>query len=571
MAKNDIILIDGIIEDRVREQRPSCDKGEVFEYLASEQILKSYDLSREELENGCVDGRNDGGIDAFYIFVNGILLENAKDFFWPKNKCDIQVIIITCKHQNTFTQPVVNSQYATVCEIFDLTKDEESLVASYNSELLAKRKLFKEAYYRTASNLSSLNFNFYCVSRGDTEIIDENIKSRADLIGKKITEFYSKCNYEYEFIGTSELLALYRCKPIYELNLNHKRIISYNDECHVVLVTLKDYYNFITDESGKLRKYLFDSNVRDFMGANSVNEDILSTLQGDKIIDFWWLNNGITILASSAINLGQFLQIRNVQIVNGLQTSQTIYNYVKSGANIDDDERCIMIKIVSQNDASIRDLIICSTNNQTAIQPKSLFATDKKQRDIEEIMKKYGWYYERRTNCYANQDINQEQIVDIMYVAAGYTALILKNFRRAAIFKQKYLKNEKFYNEIFNETDNLTIWPKITEILRKIDLVLLESKSIPGNECALKRTRFLIASIAVSRLLNTFNWGTRQLLSVDISLITKAMILEIWNTCLKAKYDKKIMKQNAYINGILEDASKLWNIPNVDSIVKHKK
>lgn len=56
-----------------------------------------------------------------------------------------------------------------------------------------------------------------------------------------------------------------------------------------------------------------------------------------------------------------------------------------------------MIKVISQSDAEIRDKIIRSTNNQSAIESKSLFATDKIQRDIEDVMKHSGFYYERLT------------------------------------------------------------------------------------------------------------------------------------------------------------------------------
>ena len=41
------------------------------EFLALEQILKDEDLSFDEIMSGLVDGRQDGGIDGFYIFING--------------------------------------------------------------------------------------------------------------------------------------------------------------------------------------------------------------------------------------------------------------------------------------------------------------------------------------------------------------------------------------------------------------------------------------------------------------------------------------------------------------------
>ena len=71
-------------------------------------------------------------------------------------------------------------------------------------------------------------------------------------------------------------------------------------EQYILLCTLSNYYNFVIDEHGKLRRYLFDSNVRDFMGLNRVNEDIRETLSTSDSADFWCLNNGVTILANTA-------------------------------------------------------------------------------------------------------------------------------------------------------------------------------------------------------------------------------------------------------------------------------
>lgn len=137
-------------------------------------------------------------------------------------------------------------------------------------------------------------------------------------------ELFSNCKADYDFIGCSELFALYQKKRQYDLSLPYVSQIEQKGG-HVVLAKLSDYYHFITDEEGHLRKYLFDSNVRDYMGLNPVNEDILSSLREKGKTDFWWLNNGITILATAAVSANGMLTVSNVQIVNGLQTSQTIY------------------------------------------------------------------------------------------------------------------------------------------------------------------------------------------------------------------------------------------------------
>ena len=119
MAKNDIVIIDHIIKGRIDQSIPSKDKGEVYELLANEQILKDLDLSRDEILSGIIDGKDDGGIDSIFIFVNGNLLSDITDFLWPKRHAEITVYVVTCKHNDTFMQDVVNNECDTVAEIID--------------------------------------------------------------------------------------------------------------------------------------------------------------------------------------------------------------------------------------------------------------------------------------------------------------------------------------------------------------------------------------------------------------------------------------------------------------------
>ena len=571
MAKNDIVIIDHIIKERIDQNNPSKDKGEVFELLANEQILKDLDLSRDEILSGIIDGKDDGGIDSFYIFVNGNLLTDITDFMWPKRHAEITIYAITCKHHDTFMQDVVNNECATVGEIFDLSLEASDFKSSYNEDLLHKRKLFVEAYMNTASSLSSLSFKFYYASRGDSNSVGENIIARTEYLKNSLCDLFSECNVEYNFYGSSEVLSLYRKKPEYELTLPYKGVISHKEQCSVLLCNLIDYYNFIKDDSGKLRTYLFDSNVRDYMGNNLVNLDIMASLEHNQNIDFWWLNNGITFLATSAVDIGTKLRVQNIQIVNGLQTSHSIYRYFTESQSQHDD-RCVMIKIITQNDSAIRDSIIRSTNNQTAVEVASLFATDKIQRDIEDVLKQHGYYYERRKNCYANQEIEENKIVDMMYLAAGYICLVLKVPERAANFKQKYFKDEKKYDSIYNSSDSLLIWPKIAFILKTIDDVIPEylSKELHLKATKmLKRSRMLTAFVTISRLLGSFNFSKQDLLSFDNTRLTPKEILE---TCqfINFRFDKTKLIKRSYVMALLKEASEKYGIEGYESILNRK-
>jgi hypothetical protein len=142
LAKNDSILVDGIIAQRVTHGIPSGDKGEVFEFFSFEQILKNYDLSEEEIETGWVDGRHDGGIDGFFIFVNGHLVSDVTTFPWPRSHAKVDIFIISCKHHDTFKESTLNSVLATVYEIFDLSRDDTELKGAYSKDVLnATKKL----------------------------------------------------------------------------------------------------------------------------------------------------------------------------------------------------------------------------------------------------------------------------------------------------------------------------------------------------------------------------------------------------------------------------------------------
>jgi len=366
--------LDGIIDDRVDIKLPSNRRDEAFEYLAFEQILKDYDLSTDEIKSGSVDGRNDGGIDGFFILVNGHLLFDPESFSWPKSGSQLEVWVITCKHHDTFKQAPLDSLVASISELFDLGLSTDQLKGDYSELILKCRENLKFAYRKVSPRLSSFSINYSYASRGDTLSIGTSITARSEQIITLSKDSFGSCDVSFSFYGATELVEMHRKMPNFCLELPFSEVLA-SGERYVLLAKLEDYYSFVTDE-GKLRRYLFDSNVRDFMGLNRVNEDIKSTLKNELSPDFWWLNNGVTILATSASVIGDSIQLQDIQIVNGLQTTESIYRYFESGGK-DTSERSVLIKIIVSQDEDVRDTIIRATNNQTDVEIASLHATDK--------------------------------------------------------------------------------------------------------------------------------------------------------------------------------------------------
>lgn len=528
MAKNDLILLDSIIEERVSNNLPSNKKDEVFEFLSYEQVLKEYDLSFDEIKSGSVDGRNDGGIDAIYILVNGHLISDVKNALLPKSNANLEVFFFTCKHRDVFKQDPVNSICTSIQELLDFSKENKDLDGQYNEEVFEKRNNFIAIYKKIAIIMERFSIKVIFASRGDVRNeLGDNVEARAKQIETICKDYFSGCDAKFEFWGAEEILAAYRKKADYSLILNVKECLSHGKQM-VVLASLRDYFKFMTYEDKKIRKYLFDSNVRDFMGINAVNGDILDTLENRKNNeDFWWLNNGITILCSSAVAIGKSIKIENVQIVNGLQTSECIYRYF-SGNDHDEEDRVVLIKILPCDTIAIADDITRSTNNQTAVMSSSLRATDKIQEDIEDILKKKDMYYERRVNYYVNQGISTEKIYTPLYLAKGYMAIVLKRPYNAIALKQKFMRKQTSYEEIFTEDEDLRVWPIVAQIMRKTDDYMSLLRDDICGERFLRNVRYQVAFLTISRLFETFTYSRNDIISFDIDRYTFDEVKKTW-------------------------------------------
>ena len=241
MAKNDSILIDGIIAQRVSEAVPSADKGEAFEYFSFEQILKNYDLSEEEFDVGWVDGGHDGGIDGFYIFVNGHLVSDVGTFPWPKSHAQVDLFVISCKHHDTFKESTLNSMMATIQEVFDFSIEDPDLKGSYSKDILNARKRLFETYKRLAITNPNINLNFFYSSRGNTDDIGESVRARSEQIKYTAAGFFSKIIVNFEFLGSTELIERFRETKQFALELPFQDYLAGTGEGYIVVAKIGDY------------------------------------------------------------------------------------------------------------------------------------------------------------------------------------------------------------------------------------------------------------------------------------------------------------------------------------------
>jgi hypothetical protein len=530
MASNDPIILDSTITQKKSVVGVDYSDADFFEIFTSEQALKDYELSYEELDDGKIGGGDDGGIDGFFFFINGDYIIEKIDPADFKMRPSLNLFVIQSKQSPSFTEDIFQRINTTIQDIFDLSKDVKKLASFYNANLLEKVNIFRESYLSLASKHPILKITYVYASKGDTSGIHKKVRNEADLVVEKTKEKFTGAQVDIKFFGAKELLELSRIEKTYTLTLNFiETFLSKGEDNYVVLTNLKEYFDFITDEDGNLRKYIFESNVRDYQGNVEVNIDILKTLSSEKELDFWWLNNGITILASRASVTGKTITLDDVQIINGLQTTNCIWKHFnekqKNGEASFDDEKnkSVLVKILIIDKDESRDKIIKATNFQTAIPTASLKATEKIQRDIEDYFKANDLFYDRRKNFYKNSGKSATKIISIPLLAQSLNSIIRKEPHTSRARPASLLKSNEVYGQLFGEEITPEIYLFCAQVIKKIQARFREQ--LAGYTAQEKSNlRFQVLMATVIKLLKTKEYGINDLKALKISDISIELI-----------------------------------------------
>ena len=468
MVTNDRIILDEVLKQGLSQVDPSTNPSSYFEFFTAEQILKDYDLSDDEIDSGLVGDGGDGGIDAIYLLVNGELVQEDQDYSHLKSDIAINLIVIQSKTKSGFQETPIERFTSISNDLFDLTKDLSKLVGIYNEQLLDVIGHFHDLWRKLASRFPTLAIAFYYASKGTDP--NDNLNHKVEFLEEKVKQYFPSATFSFEFLGASKLLTLARRHPqrTHSLPLAETPISSEKQVGFVCLVELREFYSFITDELGALRRQMLEANVRDYQGRTRVNEDIQDTLKDAATEDFWWLNNGVSILATKASLAGKTLTLEDPIIVNGLQTSTEIYNYFRNNSG-EHDERKILAKVMVPTEEESRDRVIKATNSQTPVQAASLRATDKIHRDIEEYLSPKGLFYDRRKNFYKNEGKPRDKIVGIPYMAQAVMAIVLRRPDTARARPSSLLKSEDNYRKVFNSSYPIHLYYVCAKVMKLVE------------------------------------------------------------------------------------------------------
>lgn len=564
MQKKNIVL-EAIIkkykEAKFKEERIDDDK--IFEYFAAEQLLKNEEIDDNKIRSGLIGNSKDNGIDGFFIFLDDELIIKI-DQVKSKNKYkNIKVYFHQYKNKYKIEEDVVLKFINAFTDIMNF--DNKDLLG-WNEELKNKIKLLRKIIEETKESSLNIDFIINHISKANSIDIEDNDSywSKVNNLKNNIKNSkISNIDVEYNYIGGEELKNLSYKNKEYRLTLRAYHEVNQinfgEDKGYIAFVTLKDYYNFIS-ENGKLREIIFDSNVRDYQNKSKVNENIVKSILEDKNIDFWWLNNGITIIADkNSKQIHKELVLQNLKIVNGLQTSYSIYNALKDVdlKESNNNDRCLFVKIIICDQRDIMDKVILATNSQNTMPPNLLIANDSIQIDIEEYFLSKGYYYDRKRNYYQNLGKPKNKIISVNLLAQCIVSMILeeKDPSKARSNSGGLIKRDEDYKKIFESRYNPQAYLNSVLIIKKVEEELknleADKKLTKDNiiKDIIKFFKFHISRLLISDITKKANPTDKDIenenILIDISTNNiKESINTLKETINKYKEENKYSMEN---------------------------
>ena len=465
--------------------------GDAFERFANSAILTSHQpdaftADSELLDKICVGGMGDNGIDGLAIKLNGIFvksLEEINDIINKFKTANIEFIFVQSKYKEKFEASELNTFIAGVRNF--LSNNPAIAFNEKTAELykLKEHLMSDDVVYHWENNPS---VRMYYVAMGKWRNIPQHLALAEQAVSDiKALNIYE--NAGLHFIDSEYL------KNILDSNENNftafidtivtmelTKVDGVENSC-IALCTGEEFAKMLTTDEGVIRKSLFDDNVRDFQGENSVNSEILATIK-DEPSKFILLNNGITVVCEEFTTKNRRLKITNPQIVNGCQTSHVLYTARRKG--IDISHVPLSVKFISTKDQEISNDIVRGTNRQNIVMDEAFEATKKFHKDLEEFFNHINSefpekiYYERRAKQYShNPTIKQVQKINLRILTQFFSAMFLNKPHLSHRHESVLLREQA--NVLFQESQSKLPYFTACYAFYKLEQLFREGKFHP--------------------------------------------------------------------------------------------
>lgn len=494
-----------------------AEPGRAFVQYAAHLLVQrgQFDASDEALHDGITDGALDGGIDAVYVMFNNEPLELDSDIVTDnvpagarQGHGELEVIVVQTKMQGMGTT-AVEKLIANVPRLMNLSSGNDLSSNEFNDAVLERFDIARSAWSALAVHGVKLSIRVALCTMSDLTPMNGETVAKMDELKRVLEQLSAVTTAAVDMEMAPQLIQRHRLLPPETFTLPYQRSLA-SGAGNITLVKLIDYANFVDDGAGRVRLSLLDENVRDYQGVVEVNQAIANTLDSPDGTPFWWLNNGITLICQTATSIGEAMHMVAPKVVNGLQTTRVIHDYLAKNSSSPAGEQLVQVRILTSDNDNQRDAITRSTNSQTSVDSASLRATDNVQKNIESYFGTKDIYYDRRKGSFREQQAKGQTVVSIRDLGQALTAVVLARPDEARGKPSSLLKDDQRYTQIFNSTVSLDLYVFAVRLNERVTGALATPEAaIPGVERRYLKLHVMTAVIAAK--LGFWNSGASRL------------------------------------------------------------
>lgn len=419
----------GVFEERKIDT--SRERSFSFVTYCIQRFLDNFTIN--ETIEFITDAKNDQSIDIFHINDDN-------------DVCEINLFQVKFKEKNlnaTITEKEVSFFLEKVQE---LIIDGNTNDLPMNEHLRAQYQKFQEIFEHN----KEIIVNIHLVTNGGDIGLQE--KKTLEKFVKKFKPTIKKfcVHNSYGFFLDDESSVVEEIKIPISNNAN----ISTNEEVPAYVVNIQAFH--LAKLYQKFEESILEKNVRKLLKSKTNKEIEKSLLTNPKL--FWHKNNGLSIVCRRAeitpINGMKNITLENPSIVNGGQTTKTIYNLF-SNRDEDNEEEMqpfydtqILVRVYQTTDEEIISNIVYGTNNQNKITAADLKSLHPNVKKIKLFFKENGVLLQTKRDSEFKAEISLEYLLQL------YWSIFAQEPHSAKRSKTKLIENH--FDEVFDKEDNAT-------------------------------------------------------------------------------------------------------------------
>lgn len=408
-------------------------ESKAFMYFALSKILK---IDDDEIRTAITDGGDDRGIDA--VYVDGR----------PERRV---IHLFQFKHVSSFDK--VGSSFPSN----EIDKIQSFLECFLRKDASLEKTCNPLLWNKVQDLWEALEEAVYSIQIHLCNNATGLIQSHAARFEEALRPYQHAVLVQHDLVWFSRNLSKgMAVDREYELGLVEDQYFGRTDGFAKGLIgTVRgdEIVRLITDHDfpQEVDDSLFEDNIRLYLGEeNEINRKILTTALSTSNTQFWYLNNGITIVCErmeyQPRSANPKVRMVNPQIVNGGQTSHALFEAARVDIGRIYDVK-LLLRVIETGDRPFTNSIAEATNSQTPIRSRDIRSNDSIQIRIENALIGHSYFYERKNDQHIAQAADSR--IDAVKLGQIILAYVLREPDRAKTSSNRIFG--EYYGWVFDE------------------------------------------------------------------------------------------------------------------------